>query len=462
MSQIDKFHQRYGNATHKKQEVHSEQVSTADNSKKHDTEKRKNNTTYNDLSELGELKETIEQSNAEDKNMATEDNSTDKKTSENAEEEKLGLADLGFSDEFLQSKHLTADSKVTKAQLEELKEEFAKQSLQNASEQSAENEGENQGADDQENDAQPTADQKDNDMEDVRLSPSQDTIQVDNDKTWVDKYEAILKGYAEANNQEWKRDLKDENGADIEGLQGSIGDAKYHFTAEDKVSVNAAGIEGLVNLAKETGQDINFNEKWSEEFKAKMMEACEKYGVSIVGKPEEQKTENREAEAQPVQTANNEETKSYIGLPKTAEIELRKYNRLASGEKGEEGKKELDDTIARMEAAGATIGGENRESQKYTMALYAKACYNKEDAETMHKLENVMTKYGMQVGKKQSEDGKKLDFEVSINKSKYDKEAVASDIKILSEQRSNTAENQSNKYKQRSGAFLNGQQPEGR
>ena len=87
MSQIDKFNQRYGNATHKKQEVHSEQNSTADNSK-HDTEKRKNNTTYNDLSELGELKETIEQSNAEDKNMATEDNSTDKKISENAEEEK--------------------------------------------------------------------------------------------------------------------------------------------------------------------------------------------------------------------------------------------------------------------------------------------------------------------------------------------------------------------------------------
>ena len=135
---------------------------------------------------------------------------------------------------------------------------------------------------------------------------SEQSIQVDQKEDWVSKYDEKMQKYAEEKGQEWQRSTKDENGNAIEGLKGRIGDAEIHFTSPERATVNVAGIDILVHMASENGQDIKFNDKWTDEFKAKMIEACEKEGVKLTGRPEEQTTQTQQQEQETTPQAKSE------------------------------------------------------------------------------------------------------------------------------------------------------------
>ena len=119
---------------------------------------------------------------------------------------------------------------------------------------------------------------------------------VDEDQDWVQRYEAIMKQYAADNQQEWVREEKNEEGQPYEGLKGKIGEADYHFTAPNRAQSNLAGIDGIVALAQKEGLSLAYNKEWSDEFKAEVMKACEKYGVSIEGMPEQAQQQTKQEE----------------------------------------------------------------------------------------------------------------------------------------------------------------------
>ena len=171
-----------------------------------------------------------------------------------------------------------------KALLEEAKEFNPQQKVQ----------GEIHDGDSLDKGATPTENTEELAADEIKLVKKEGDVNVDQD--WIQRYEAIMKEYAEEKQQEWVREEKNEEGQPYEGLKGKIGEADYHFTAPDKAKSNLAGIDGVVALAQKEGLSLAYNEKWSDEFKAEVMKACEKYGVSIEGMPEQtqQQTEQRD------------------------------------------------------------------------------------------------------------------------------------------------------------------------
>ena len=158
--------------------------------------------------------------------------------------------------------------------------------------------------------------------DEIQLVGKEDDVNVDQD--WVQRYEAIMKQYAADNQQEWVREEKNEEGQPHEGLKGKIGEAEYHFTAPDKAKSNLAGIDGVVALASKTGQSLAYNEKWSDEFKAEVLKACEKYGVSIEGMPEQVKENTEEKEEPTPAPVEKEEPESTYRLdPKIAAAKMK-------------------------------------------------------------------------------------------------------------------------------------------
>lgn len=293
--------------------------------------------------------------------------------------EQVKISELGLDAGFLENKNLLPDQTVSKDEIEKLKKEnedfVAKQKAE------TENAGESAPANGEKAAAEGISSSDEKAAgEEVKLVSGD--IQVDKENDWVEKYEAILKGYAEANNQEWKREEKNEDGTAIEGLKGNIGEAKFHFTSEDKAIVNAEGINAIVALAKETGQDIAFNEGWSDEFKAKMLAACEAQGVIIQGRPD--------AEAEKTNEAPVAEKDLYAVKPDIARVTIK---RMVLGCEGDG--KYTADAIAKLQAEGAKIGDDSKQGAQLTMCEYATAL-SKNDTEKLQLLDGAMKRYGIQ------------------------------------------------------------------
>lgn len=293
--------------------------------------------------------------------------------------EQVKISELGLDEEFLKSKEISPDGTVAKDKIEELKkenEEFAAKRQAGGIIRTAPENGEKTAAE-----GISSPDGKVPAGEEVQLLPKEE-MQVDNENDWVSRYEAILKGYADANNQEWKREEKNEDGTAVEGLKGNIGEAKFHFTSEDKAVVNAEGINAIVALAKETGQDIAFNEGWSDEFKAKMLAACEAQGVTIQGRPD--------AEAEKTNETPIVEKDLYAVKPDIARVTIK---RMISGCEGDG--KYTADAIAKLQAEGAKIGDDSKQGAQLTMCEYATAL-SKNDTEKLQLLDGAMKRYGIQ------------------------------------------------------------------
>ena len=201
--------------------------------------------------------------------------------------------------------------------------------------------------------------------DEIQLVGNEGDVNVDQD--WVQRYEAIMKQYAADNQQEWVREEKNEEGQPHEGLKGKIGEAEYHFTAPDKAKSNLAGIDGVVALASKTGQSLAYNEKWSDEFKAEVLKACEKYGVSIEGMPEQAK-ENTEEKEEPAPANEEEKAGWQYSRPNVVEYGFKKYAREAA-----QNPEEFKARIAKMEAEGIKIGDNSTEASHLAMRKYIMA-----------------------------------------------------------------------------------------
>lgn len=331
------------------------------------------------------------------------------KMSDKNKQKKESLANSDFSEEFLKSKNLSRTDEVDPQKMAELRAEYQK--FQEEREKGSE--GASKGPEKREQAGEtdsPVSGEQSANMEEVRLIPGGE-MQVDNENDWVSRYEAILKGYAEANNQEWKREEKNEDGTAVEGLKGNIGEAKFHFTSEDKAVVNAEGINAIVALAKETGQDIAFNEKWSDEFKAKMLAACEAQGVTIQGRPDAQGEQVKGANKSANVASAEEETMALQHVPgqgvhTLSDVTARGYMKLALNSKN------LDEKIADLKQDGAVLGNPDDKSAKLALYEYARAM-KENKTEQMQDLGNVLKKYGVESIKRNPDraDGQ---IEVSI------------------------------------------------
>ena len=242
------------------------------------------------------------------------------------------LADLNLPEDFLASEgfkslDVNADAELTdeiRAKISNAKEQWDE--AQKASEGHGDTQpvqGEIKDGDSLEGGDQKPAEKTDELAGDeIQLVGNEGDVNVDQD--WVQRYEAIMKQYAADNQQEWVREEKNEEGQPHEGLKGKIGEAEYHFTAPDKAKSNLAGIDGVVALAGKTGQSLAYNEKWSDEFKAEVLKACEKYGVSIEGMPEQVKENTEEKEEPAPAPVEKEEPESTYRLdPKIAAAKMK-------------------------------------------------------------------------------------------------------------------------------------------
>lgn len=259
-------------------------------------------------------------------------------------------------------------------------------------------------------------------LEEVQLvQPESNDDEVNVDEDWVARYDRIMTKYAKDHDQEWKREFKDEEGNDIEGLKGKMGEAEIHFTSPDKAKANLAGIEALVNLAKETGQEIAYNEKWSDEFKEKMVSVCGEMGINIQGLPPqlenkeedkkslpepEKESENTENKAEtsalpePAKEAENEPKKApekiqsehkYKITPKIAEANLTMYALKAKTNKAFE--TEISKQEQQLASGFYNVTGEDKATAEILMKKYAVAM-NKGDDKTAEICMTALQYYG--------------------------------------------------------------------
>ena len=284
------------------------------------------------------------------------------------------LADLDLPKDFLESEgfkslDVNADAELTdeiRAKIEEAKKKWAEAQKASEGKDNAQpvkgviNEG-----DSLDKSATATENTEELAADEIKLVKKEGDVNVDQD--WVQRYEAIMKRYAADNQKEWVREEKNEEGQPYEGLKGKIGEADYHFTAPDKAKSNLAGIDGVVALAKETGQSLAYNEKWSDEFKAEVLKACQKRGVSIEGMPEQtqQQTEQRD---EPTPAKEEEKAGWQYSRPNVVEYGFKKYAREAA-----QNPEEFKARIAKMEAEGIKIGDNSTEASHLAMRKYIMA-----------------------------------------------------------------------------------------
>ena len=292
------------------------------------------------------------------------------------QEQKQKIASAGFSEEFLRSRGLDADSEVTAGELEKLKKE-AEEFAAAPKDESAN--GVKDGESLEKSEESPVAggepQQENSDIEvGENNTPAAEEVTLvanDHDPEWVQKYDAIMRDYTADSEEKWERETVDENGEKIEGLKGRIGAAQFYFSAEDKAKVSIEGIDAIANLAAKTEQEIAFNENWSEEFKAKMIEACEKYGVTIQGlenepqQAQEDVRENPQESIESPESTPQEEHLIQCGIAHTTEFGFKKYAREAAAD--QEG---FAQKIADIEAQGVHVGDNSLDAAHLTMRKY--------------------------------------------------------------------------------------------
>jgi len=321
------------------------------------------------------MTETNEKNNEMEVNQTTE------------AKKKLSEYGMDFDSAVLEEMGYSADKELTQADPKEAEAESPAEPAEETAEEAKEPE-------------EKTAEKQ----EEVLLVPhkeNDDEMNVDED--WITRYDRIMTKYAKDHDQEWKREFKDEDGNDIQGLKGRMGDAEIHFTAPDKAKANIAGIEALVNLAKETGQDIAYNEKWSDAFKEKMVAACNEMGINIQGLPPQIENKEKETKALPEaekEAENKEETKAlpahevddrYKINAKIAGGRLAEYALKAAA--GETFEKEVAEQEKQLAKGFYKVTGEGKPTAELLMKKYAIAM-KKGDNETAETCVTALQRYG--------------------------------------------------------------------
>lgn len=260
------------------------------------------------------------------------------------------------------------------------------------------------------------------------------------DNGWVERYDVFLKENAEKNGKTWQRAESPEG--TLKGVMGE--DLDLSFAAESKVSFamkkdkipTAESFKELVALSKKEDMDLDISGITKLESRKAIIEAAAKGGVEIAGLSDEEQglyksflaTEERETVEK-----EGENSVSYLSSDRAANINLRKFDRLAQNP---DTKVEFEAVLARYEGAGAKIGGDDKESEIYTLASYAKALRaaekspeNEALAGDEKALEVVLSKYGVAIDKQVSADG--VEIGVIASSGKYDAQQVAASIEHI-------------------------------
>ena len=322
------------------------------------------------------------------------------------EKKKLSDYEMGLDTIIVEQLGFTADKELTQSEFEafkkkyqELKQPSEKQSDEPAQKPATEQKDSEKPAEETVEEAQEPEEKSEDPkekagekLEEVHLvqhESNDDEMNVDED--WVTRYDRIMTKYAKDHDQEWEREFKDEEGNDIEGLKGRMGEAEIHFTSPDKAKANLAGIEALVNLAKETGQEIAYNEKWSDEFKEKMVSVCGEMGINIQGLPPQLENKEEEKKSLPEPEKESENTEEPKTLPAHEVDDRYKVNaKIAGGRLAEYALKavasaDFEKEVAKQEKQLAEgfykVTGEGKPTAELLMKKYAIA---------MHKGDNEM------------------------------------------------------------------------
>ncbi len=344
------------------------------------------------------MTETNEKNNEMEVNQTTE------------AKKKLSEYGMDFDSAVLEEMGYSADKELTQAEFDEFRRKYSEKSASSKKGQEtpapkeAEAESPAEPAEETAEEAKEPEEKTAEKQEEVLLVPhkeNDDEMNVDED--WITRYDRIMTKYAKDHDQEWKREFKDEDGNDIQGLKGRMGDAEIHFTAPDKAKANIAGIEALVNLAKETGQDIAYNEKWSDAFKEKMVAACNEMGINIQGLPPQIENKEKETKALPEaekEAENKEETKAlpahevddrYKINAKIAGGRLAEYALKAAA--GETFEKEVAEQEKQLAKGFYKVTGEGKPTAELLMKKYAIAM-KKGDNETAETCVTALQRYG--------------------------------------------------------------------
>lgn len=335
------------------------------------------------------------------------------------EKKKLSDYEMGLDASIVEQLGFTADKELTQSEFEAFKKEYQelkqpseKQSDEPAQKPATEQKDSEKPAEEKVEETQESeeksekpAEKAGKKLEEVQLvQPESNDDEMNIDEDWVTRYDRIMTKYAKDHDQEWKREFKDEEGNDIEGLKGKMGEAEIHFTSPDKAKANIAGIEALVNLAKETGQEIAYNEKWSDEFKEKMVSVCGEMGINIQGLPPQLENKEKETKALPEaekEAENKEETKAlpahevddrYKINAKIAGGRLAEYAlKAAAGERFE--KEEVAKQEKQLAKGFYKVTGEGKPTAELLMKKYAIAM-EKGDNETAETCVTALQRYG--------------------------------------------------------------------
>lgn len=245
------------------------------------------------------------------------------------------------------------------------------------------------------------------------------------DEDWVVKYNEALTKWGKEHDNEWTRDNEpDENGERPVGLKGQFQDGtEVHYTAQDKVSLRAPEgkqiaaehFAAVIALAKENGQAIKLGEHVSDEFKAALLEAAAKNGVTVQGlseedqkiydefkpheeeqkqEPEQEKKEPEQEKTEPEYKLNANATRVRLEKYSSAGFSDDPYQRRAVNASNDEFAQEISKMEENLAKGWYKATGEDKAKAEILLKKYAYAEAHK-DAEGMETCETALKRYGL-------------------------------------------------------------------
>lgn len=264
------------------------------------------------------------------------------------------------------------------------------------------------------------------------------------DAEWVKEYDAYLIQWGKDHNNDWERDLGDDE-SKPEGLKGSFKTgATYHYASPEKVSVKIAKDQEakaedfypMLDLANEKEQSLTLTGNMTQSFERAILEAAAKKNVLVENMDERQEKIYASYQSKDEGKTDANQSKNADEGKDNAENPISRVRRMiAQGHKDAtpEEQKILEEhnqkTAARakmveelkaLEAKGASIGGDGDDSKAYT-EMTIKSLESRTDTpskglkDRTDWLKDIATKYGENPDSKKVEAA--MDKETAYKKS---------------------------------------------
>ena len=262
---------------------------------------------------------------------------------------------------------------------------------------------------------------------------------------WRAEYDEILKNFAEANSTTWERTTGDD---EYTGMKGNLSGIEIDYQNPNSVQVDLSNaspkqaedfVRAQLEIAKQRGLKIPYNEEWGEKLKAAALKVKEENPEYFINFPAPEKEVDANCDETPVR-----------GEARCKIVKARLKSLLNEGVEGGKGWKEKEasqDSKTRITeklknlSAGGKIGEEllgerSMQGQGAAVAMYALAVLDGDKAK-MDKTAEALKFYNIgSVEAKKDEDGK-YDFDITAkNYSEYSDEEKAGIAKAIEELKS--------------------------